>query len=348
MRRFFCLVFALSISLFAVLPVSAADSSSDVPEVIDGLRIDQFSDFSWDSYHYAVLDASSEYTIFPAPVVGRPSYTLQTSSEQELVFSSPVSMSTGNEPDSIGLVSYPLYTSDLEGVGYFQLDFTFQTSVSAFELSGTLASQARLVSDDGSVDVQAPCTACQVIVGESVVDVPMAVGQNGVIDFNNFIYDDASGQGFTSFSLRFFWASVYESYDKADFSGTMSLTFTGDDFGVPSVGGGGDGSYDPSGFIEDTGALQENIDGLDSMEQEFFGSMEDNFNALNIDSFTVPDGVLSGFTLALNVFSSVWAALGAYQILFTFPLMLSIVLLIIGRISKSAGHKDSSSKGGDS
>ena len=59
-----------------------------------------------------------------------------------------------------------------------------------------------------------------------------------------------------------------------------------------------------------------------------FGSMEDNFNALNIDSFTIPDGVLSGFTLVLNVFS--------------------IVLLIIGRISKSAGHKDSSAKGGDS
>ena len=69
--------------------------------------------------------------------------------------------------------------------------------------------------------------------------------------------------------------------------------------------------------------------------------MEDNFNALNIDSFTIPDGVLSGFTLVLNVFSSVWSALGAYQIIFTFPLMLSIVLLIIGRISKSAGHKES-------
>ena len=79
-----------------------------------------------------------------------------------------------------------------------------------------------------------------------------------------------------------------------------------------------------------------------------FGSMEDNFNALNIDSFTIPDGVLSGCTLVLNVFSSVWSALGAYQIIFTFPLMLSIVLLIIGRISKSAGHKDSSAKGGDS
>ena len=149
--------------------------------------------------------------------------------------------------------------------------------------------------------------------------------------------------------MRFFWDSVYESYDQDDFSGTMSLTFTGNDFGVPSVGGGG-GSFDTSGFIEDTGSLQENVDDLDSMEQEFFGSMEDNFNALNIDSFTIPDGVLSGFTLVLSVFSSVWTALGTYQILFTFPLMLSIVLLIIGRISKSAGHKDSSSssdKGGD-
>ena len=344
LRRIVSLVFALSISLFVVLPVSAA---GDVPEVIDGLRINQFSDFSWDStYHYACLIASNEYTPFPVPNPGYPNYSVSSSSEQELVFSSPVSMSTSNEPDSIGLVCYSLVIED--NVGYFQLDFNFQTSVVSFELSGTLAGQARLVSDDGSVDVLAPCTACQVIVGESVVDVPMAVGQNGVIDFNNFIYDDASGQGFTSFSLRFFWASVYESYDKDDFSGTMSLTFTGDDFGVPSVGGGGDGSYDPSGFIEDTGALQENIDGLDSMEQEFFGSMEDNFNALNIDSFTVPDGVLSGFNLALSVFSSVWTALGSYQILFTFPLMLSIVLLIIGRISKSAGHKDSSGKGGDS
>lgn len=80
-----------------------------------------------------------------------------------------------------------------------------------------------------------------------------------------------------------------------------------------------------------------------------FGSMEDNFNALNIDSFTIPDGS-AYLALLWSLMSSplFGSALGAYQIIFTFPLMLSIVLLIIGRISKSAGHKDSSAKGGDS
>ena len=58
-------------------------------------------------------------------------YSVSSSSEQELVFSSPVSMSTSNEPDSIGLVCYSLVIED--NVGYFQLDFNFQTSVVSFE-----------------------------------------------------------------------------------------------------------------------------------------------------------------------------------------------------------------------
>lgn len=89
-------------------------------------------------------------------------------------------------------------------------------------------------------------------------------------------------------------------------------------------------------------------------EQFWIDKNTDNFNALDFDNFSFSNGVVGALSSVGSLFSSVWNALGDAVVLFTFPLMLGIALVLVGRISrhsqKSGGDKgksDSGSKGGD-
>lgn len=89
-------------------------------------------------------------------------------------------------------------------------------------------------------------------------------------------------------------------------------------------------------------------------EQFWIDKNTDNFNALDFDNFSFSNGVVGALSSVGSLFSSVWNALGDAVALFTFPLMLGIALVLVGRISrhsqKSNGDKgktDSGSKGGD-
>lgn len=79
----------------------------------------------------------------------------------------------------------------------------------------------------------------------------------------------------------------------------------------------------------------------------------DNFNALDFDNFSFSNGVVGALSSVGSLFSSVWNALGDAVVLFTFPLMLGIALVLVGRISRHSqksngdnGKSDSGSKGG--
>lgn len=89
------------------------------------------------------------------------------------------------------------------------------------------------------------------------------------------------------------------------------------------------------------------IDDHTQVEQQWTGSMTDNFNALNIGNFTFGDGLISGFGLVSDLFMRIWTGLGSYAVVYTFPLYLGVVLLLIGRISKFSGSQGSSNKRGD-
>lgn len=88
-------------------------------------------------------------------------------------------------------------------------------------------------------------------------------------------------------------------------------------------------------------------------EQFWIDKNTENFNALDFDNFSFSNGVVGALSSVGSLFSSVWNALGDAVVLFTFPLMLGIALVLVGRISrhsqKSSGDKgksDSGSKGG--
>lgn len=88
-------------------------------------------------------------------------------------------------------------------------------------------------------------------------------------------------------------------------------------------------------------------------EQYWMDKNTDNFNALAFDKFSFSNGVVGALSSVGSLFSSVWNSLGDAVVVFTFPLMLGIGLVLVGRISRqqqrSKGGKvngDSGGKGG--
>lgn len=76
---------------------------------------------------------------------------------------------------------------------------------------------------------------------------------------------------------------------------------------------------------------------------------QDNFNALNIDNFSFGDGVVSALGVVGGLFSGLWDALGDGIIVYTFPLLLGVALVLVGRLARSSGkgRDKSNSSGGD-
>ena len=97
--------------------------------------------------------------------------------------------------------------------------------------------------------------------------------------------------------------------------------------------------------------VAETIMQQDNSEQYWNDKNQDNFNAIGLDTFQFDNGILSGLSTVGNIFSSVWTSLGDATIIFTFPLILGIALVAIGRVARSGGKGgkgNSDNKGGDS
>lgn len=80
-------------------------------------------------------------------------------------------------------------------------------------------------------------------------------------------------------------------------------------------------------------------------EQYWGDKNTETFNALDMNNFTFGDGVVGALPTVGNLFKSLWDSFGDVTLIFTFPLMLGIALVIIGRISRTSGK--GSKKGGD-
>lgn len=72
----------------------------------------------------------------------------------------------------------------------------------------------------------------------------------------------------------------------------------------------------------------------------------ENFNALDIGNFSFDSGIINALSAVGKWFSNLWRSLGPVTIIFTFPLILGISLVVVGRVSRSAGKGAKSGKGG--
>ena len=80
-------------------------------------------------------------------------------------------------------------------------------------------------------------------------------------------------------------------------------------------------------------------------EQYWADKNTETFNALDMENFTFGDGVVGALPTVGNLFKSLWESFGDVTLIFSFPLMLGIALVIVGRISRTSGK--GSKKGGD-
>lgn len=96
----------------------------------------------------------------------------------------------------------------------------------------------------------------------------------------------------------------------------------------------GDAALD--GFTDEA---QDSINQHDQIEADWVGQMDENFNSLDLDTASYPSGLVSGFQLLSGIFMDIWNGLGDLHLIFTIPLTLGIVLVLIGRISKAVSNR---------
>lgn len=91
---------------------------------------------------------------------------------------------------------------------------------------------------------------------------------------------------------------------------------------------------------------QDAMNQQDAIESQWTGSMTENFNNLSLSDFSFPVAAVNGFSLISGIFNDLWNAMGDFRIVYVFPLTLGVVLLLIGRLSRTS-VKRSSGRGDD-
>lgn len=108
-----------------------------------------------------------------------------------------------------------------------------------------------------------------------------------------------------------------------------------------------DGAVADSG-IADSGTASEDastsIGEVNDGSAGYESSASESFATISADFSGFSGGTLSGVALATDLFSQVFNALGEYKVVYVFPLLLGVCLVIIGRISRHSGGASSRSE----
>ena len=365
MRRVSGIVSALAVSFFAILPVSAWDRYSFVdsdkyysytPVMQSAAASDSLSASS------SSLSGSDLFT-FPSLSGG---VRLSVSSEYlpsvELIGAYPeggVSFS----PDSsrsvflTTSVSVPAKVSgyDVQGVGvpvFMPYDYGFTVDealsppdfvdlpvdistlgdFSSFSLSGKFTVASWLGRGPGTSQILCWGYPYQIQIfvnglSEYTLNLP---GNNANIRFPLYLYTGSSSV--SSVVIRVHFTRSFISYSDIPSPLYAGLSLQPQpDFTLTTLSGSA-----INDAVNEEG--QDAIDQEDALQSEWGGSMVENFNDLNIGSFTYPSGLTSAFSLVSGIFQDIWYAFDDYAVLWVFPLTLAILLLVVGRLSKFAGR----------
>lgn len=74
-------------------------------------------------------------------------------------------------------------------------------------------------------------------------------------------------------------------------------------------------------------------------ESQWTGSMTENFNKLDVGNFTFHSGLIAGFAMVSGIFMDLWRGMGDAAVAYVFPLTLGVVLMFLGRISRTGGKR---------
>ncbi len=161
--------------------------------------------------------------------------------------------------------------------------------------------------------------------------------KDSVLDFGGWVYDSSSPIQDVSFKFAVSSSEISLSSVKSGFVnvciyGTSTATI--------------DGLSDDDVLAGFNDNAQDAINQQDALESQWTGSMTENFNNLSLADFAFPVGAVNAFSLISGIFTDLWNAMGDFRIAYVFPLMLGIVLLLVGRLSRTS-VKRSSDRGED-
>lgn len=83
-------------------------------------------------------------------------------------------------------------------------------------------------------------------------------------------------------------------------------------------------------------------------EQYWKDKNDANFKALDLSNYSFESALITALAAVGKWFSNIWDSLGPTTIIFTFPLVLGVSLVVVGRVARSSGKGSKSDKGGDS
>ena len=330
------------------LLVSSSESSYDWDSFVSSLSlVDQYAYVSCSVYHEYLPPIVPGLSGIPAHYEQRPfpqsaSYTPSLNSNSYGLYlgiylsSIPFDQNGGECESLVG----PYFNIDSPGTPsamtggwnsdyiWFNVDVSSFGEFYSFSLSGNLllyleysVSSGLSSSTGGSMAVR---------VNGSIERTYSSV--SGSVELADFIY--SGSEPITSLQIGVKWSVVSVDYDSA-ISYYAYLHPNNDLFSLDVLVG----DSVLNGFNDQA---QDDINSHESIESQWTSSMSSNFDALDMDNFTFPSGLVSGFGLITGIFQDLWNSMGEYKILFVFPLTLGVALLLIGRISKFSGGQSSS------
>lgn len=170
-------------------------------------------------------------------------------------------------------------------------------------------------------------------------------GSANYIDFGGYVYSGSANV--STISFRWYMPFLYFVSDSTSYNGTYQFVLRSDTASTAA-------NALTISFLDGQDVInaqnnktKDDINKHEEYESQWTGSMTENFNALGFSDFSWSDSLVSGFSLFSGIFMDIWRALGGATILFTFPLLLGIALLLVGRISRSGGRSGSGKGGGD-
>lgn len=162
-------------------------------------------------------------------------------------------------------------------------------------------------------------------------------GSANTIDFGGYVY---SGSGNVSV-IAFRWHMPFNMFvsDDSAYAGTYNFVLRSD------VSYNADNQLTIS-FLDGQDVInaQNNktkgdINKHEEYESQWTGSMTENFNKLDVGNFTFHSGLIAGFAMVSGIFMDLWRGMGDAAVAYVFPLTLGVVLMLLGRISRTGGKR---------
>lgn len=164
-------------------------------------------------------------------------------------------------------------------------------------------------------------------------------GTANTIDFGGYVYSGSNNISIISF--RWHMPFLYFVNDSSMYDGIYWYSLRSEVLSS-AVNGLTISFLDGQDVINaQNNKAKDDINKHEEYESQWTGSMTENFNKLDVGNFTFHSGLIAGFAMVSGIFMDIWNAMGDAAVVYVFPLILGVVLMLLGRIGRTGGKRGS-------